>query len=513
MSEATQQTTEPATRAMRALPLVLLLPPVVDFLRLAWPRPPQIDDAFISYRYAANWVAGHGLVWNVGELVEGFTNPLWTFLIAGGLWLGADAEVLGHALGVACGLAILAATFWLARSWLPADEEWLAALATWPVAAFGGLAYWSTAGLETSLFVALALFALLAANRGSRTWLTVTLVLLTLTRMDGVLIAGVLLGYHALDRRREGIAALAPALAYGACTVIALGIRLAYYGTLVPNTYWAKVGGIPLEYGALYLWEFLSTGAIFLLPAAALGLWRARETRPAGAAAGLVAAYVVYVGGDAFPFSRFLLVALPPLSAIAVVGMAEALKGALAPRVILATCLALACVSPVLGGVPTALADFSPPDRERRLDAQWKHSRYMQGLQRKRVELIRQGPTPRLVAAGAIGSLGYYSGQLTVLDILGLTDAHIARRPAERTPDGLAIPGHARSDADYVFAQVPELIIIPQRDQGPVWMYALRDLWAHPELERSYRWDPELQAYRRISSASSDSSAEDVRGR
>ena len=35
-----------------------------------------IDDAFISYRYAENLVAGLGLVYSPGEYVEGFTNLL-----------------------------------------------------------------------------------------------------------------------------------------------------------------------------------------------------------------------------------------------------------------------------------------------------------------------------------------------------------------------------------------------------------------------------------------------------
>src|SRR5574338_175448 len=36
------------------------------------------DDAMVSMRYAKNFADGHGLVWNPGERVEGYTNPLWT---------------------------------------------------------------------------------------------------------------------------------------------------------------------------------------------------------------------------------------------------------------------------------------------------------------------------------------------------------------------------------------------------------------------------------------------------
>ena len=41
-----------------------------------------IDDAMISMRYAWNLSHGLGLVWNPGEYVEGYTNPLMTFIMA-----------------------------------------------------------------------------------------------------------------------------------------------------------------------------------------------------------------------------------------------------------------------------------------------------------------------------------------------------------------------------------------------------------------------------------------------
>jgi len=41
------------------------------------------DDAMISMRYARNFAEGHGLVWNPGAApVQGYTNPLWTFVMA-----------------------------------------------------------------------------------------------------------------------------------------------------------------------------------------------------------------------------------------------------------------------------------------------------------------------------------------------------------------------------------------------------------------------------------------------
>ncbi|HEX2896951.1 MAG TPA: hypothetical protein VHP63_02755, partial [candidate division Zixibacteria bacterium] len=42
------------------------------------------DDAYITYRYAANFLNGDGLVYNIGERIEGFTNFGWTVYLI--LW-------------------------------------------------------------------------------------------------------------------------------------------------------------------------------------------------------------------------------------------------------------------------------------------------------------------------------------------------------------------------------------------------------------------------------------------
>ena len=45
-----------------------------------WQPQVQLDDAYISYRYALNLVDGYGLVFNKGEYVEGYTNLSYSHL-------------------------------------------------------------------------------------------------------------------------------------------------------------------------------------------------------------------------------------------------------------------------------------------------------------------------------------------------------------------------------------------------------------------------------------------------
>ena len=39
------------------------------------------DDAYITFRYVDNWVRGHGLVFNPGERVMGYSNFLWVVVL------------------------------------------------------------------------------------------------------------------------------------------------------------------------------------------------------------------------------------------------------------------------------------------------------------------------------------------------------------------------------------------------------------------------------------------------
>src|SRR5436190_7638355 len=65
------------------------------------------DDAFISFVYSRN-LARHGqLVFNLGERVEGYTNFLWTVLLAGLLKVGLPPEILSRVPGTAAACATL----------------------------------------------------------------------------------------------------------------------------------------------------------------------------------------------------------------------------------------------------------------------------------------------------------------------------------------------------------------------------------------------------------------------
>jgi uncharacterized sulfatase len=464
----------------------------------SWRLRPQIDDAYISYRYARNLAEGLGLVYNAGEHVEGFTNLLWTLLVSLGIRLGFEAPSVGHALGLASGAAALVATYAYAATALPASRRWLAALAPWILLACTPFPAWATSGLETPLFLAAATAALAFQARDRMGWAAGALAIATLTRPEGALLAVLLFGVHAVAVRRLKRSDLRAGLAYLAVPIGLTVFRLAYYGDPLPNTFYAKVGGIPMESGLAYLGSFLGEGVVLLIPAALVAAGDRRFWPGLAWVAGL-AVYVVWIGGDAFGQWRFLLPCVPVLAALSVRGVERASAATPWAGVALGLTIPGALVWFLFGGAPGG-ASFDISRRADSLDRIADGNRGFEEIGRRRARVLAARPeTPRLVATGAIGSFGYYS-RLPIVDYLGIVDPVVAHSPASTSlPEARRLPGHHRSNADYVLSRRPDYILVPDKSRGGLRFGragAILDIWAHPDFEAGYAWDDELRGYR-----------------
>jgi hypothetical protein len=122
----------------------------------------RTDDTFIFLCYARNLAAGHGLAFNPGEPIYGFTSLLWTLLLAPAFALGlpplATAKTLALMFGV---LAILGFRAWARRRLGPAGSA-VSAAATFAFAANAWLVRWTGAAMETALVMALITWGLAA---------------------------------------------------------------------------------------------------------------------------------------------------------------------------------------------------------------------------------------------------------------------------------------------------------------------------------------------------------------
>lgn len=205
--------------------------------------PSCAEDAYITFRYAANWAHGLGPVFNPGEKAWGFTSPLWTGLLALMTAVGAPIERAARLTLVGCDLlSLVLAWRLLERHSRLAAAGFALFFALWP-----RLAHLPATGLETSLVTCLLLAAAsLATTRGGG----VLNGLLALSRPEGAAMS-VLVAW--LLERRQRLVWLALSAALG-------GFML-YFGRWFP----ASVGSKATVYGiqwfqGVYWLEWLLPG-------------------------------------------------------------------------------------------------------------------------------------------------------------------------------------------------------------------------------------------------------------
>jgi hypothetical protein len=318
------------------------------------------DDAMISMTYARNLVSGFGLNWaRRGAPVEGFTHPLWTAMMVpvNLLPISLDRRPLVVQLGSLLLLllnVVLVRRLVLRHLGRPGAHHWLPACLL--TAFYYPLDFWALIGMETGLqallttAMVLLAFDIVRLRRDRHLALLLVSAAAVLLRLDMLLpVAAVQLwvwlggGMAVGEPRHAGWrrGALVFALSVGGYFVF----RALYFRDLLPNTYYLKLAGVPLETrllrgGSVLLTSLRAHGLLLLLVAAGTlpqlvprrpagqrdqGLRRRRGRRRLSRWAALLAlpaalfvlccAYSVYVGGDAWEddvrANRFIAFAMP----------------------------------------------------------------------------------------------------------------------------------------------------------------------------------------------------------
>jgi arabinofuranosyltransferase len=465
------------------------------------------DDAFITYRYARNLARGNGLVFNEGEKVEGYTNFLWTAMHWLPEKLGWSTPIFSQLVGIAMMLATVAVTIRLARR-IFASPSFAFLVALTLVANVTFLTY-ATGGLETMqqtlLVVSVAALLLpVTAALPPTTWRRlgagVCGGLAVLTRLDSALLVGTIIVVHLvmtwrLDRDGSpaagpGEADLAGEVGQGGgpdagaaaaahspvATVLAAAVqigvpiavlvfpwlawKLAYYGEIVPNTFFAKSAGNPIVpplYGIFYIVCFFISYAAFLF------IGRFRRLRHElfavpGVAQALVVVpvwfvYICVVGGDFMEF-RFMVPIIPVLAIVAAF-LVNRFRSVRKEVLLIAVLLVFSGVHRIAPTVlPYPVLTFTQLNHWPNESATtWKGKGELLAEEFPGGPDVEGQPT---LAVAPLGVLPYFA-DLTTIDMLGLTDAYIARNGYSIEP---YYPGHVRmAPVDYLVERGVNLVL------------------------------------------------------
>jgi len=411
-----------------------------------------LDPAMVPLRYARHLAEGSGLVFNLGERVEGFSDPLWTMLLGVLAVSGLAPMEAAAILGVACLGLLVILVGWVGTRTLGEGPGVLAAVlvAAWPpmwVAARslddglfqGALLVW-TAGL------------LLGEREGSRSgWTCLALGLTALTGLLGALCAlGLALG--AAWRRPTQLGRVLVVL--GVLVGLTL-LRLAYFADPIP----AHLRAIP--WGGSGRW---SGGWDWLL--------QLLREAPAVAGLGLIGTAWALVRAPAWrPVAIIVLVGLTlcvgaaparvllwhPL--IPIVGLLVLLGAGLLSRLGQALPPARALLVLVLLGFAAQDVRVAH-DRSIKVD-QARRGRFVQGRALARFLALRF-PEGEVIAAHKIGVIGWFMDN-PIIDLSGRADVMISRA-ARRDLREPGVP--VRSDIPSAMARSPVVFVHPRSMAG-----------------------------------------------
>lgn len=434
-----------------------------------------VDDAIISMQYARNLAEGNGLVFNVGERVEGYTNFLWTLALAALHWSSTAAGFEFLPAAVWMSVAAAAVCVWLV--YLLGRELW--GHDPLPLVVALGFVVWDNAwgvwaiqALEGHFLLVWMLLALWLAEKRPARWpigVGLCLAAVVMSRPDGALI-GVAIALSELAAlpwrlKRRDPTLVADLKAWGlalATFAVVFGVyfawRTSYFGMLLPNTFYLKVGGGVDGWarGFRYVVGFFSERA--WLPLIAVGaVFTVRRTliRTLLIYTIVHLVYVASVGGDFYPGHRFLLVVIPFLALLSGetirlvshwIGKAlpaQAGEWATMGMILLSVgaVVLLARVGLRDGPWRTEIKRWGPTIQNNRLFMEWVRS-------------VR--PEGATMALGDIGAAGFFA-DVAVIDIFGVVDPVIAHQKVESLGKGKA--GHEKkASRAYVLEKEPTYI-------------------------------------------------------
>ncbi len=451
-------------RALTALAVVIFAVHALHY----WPI--WIDDAYITFRYAENFRAGVGMVYNAGERVEGITNLGWALLLTP--FAGGDLLFWSKLFGLGFGLGtVVLIGEWARREALPPAA---AALTFAILVVFPWLPSYSMYGLETD---AAAFFMTLAWTRhgveaDGRSRLPLAAIGMGLApwmRPDGALAAILLGGWHLLRRgpklTRSALVATAIVLVGAGALVL---LKLHWFGELLPNTAHTKLRDWPPVRGVTYLENFFSWPSPMLsLLCAAAAAWgvlrvvRRHDRALPGTFAAVGLAVAVVQNGDFMQNFRFLVPTWPAMAAAVGVLVADLSRlHRHAPLVAaLSTLPFFVPVLPVLQG--DRLNDVSYVNSIQQKTAPWLFpwvgseapTLYTERFTFPAAWSIVHRTETTPIAYVNIGLLGF-SSRGPLLDMLGLTDPVMGRR--FNPEDGAIAWQHVQDRSVYVMLDVPD---------------------------------------------------------
>lgn len=458
-------------------------------------RPFLFDDSFITYRYAKNLAAGHGLVWNPGEApTEGYTNLLLVLFVAPIIKLGGDPLLAARAISICAAVGMVFMVYGMARRELQADPT-VTAIAAMGILTFSSTAELTMLGLETVAFAATMLLSYDLAERFFDTdrnaWMlgsgAVAFVAFLLRPeivfLPVAIVAGaMLLEWRELKRNARVVVLLGASFAVP--LALYLGWKLWYFGSIWPNPAFVKISGQGLvrASGLSSIGSFLvQHGRVILVAGIGLVFFRGRS-RAALTCCLVVVAYVMfYLRVDTLMdmHNRFLYPAFPFLLVAALPALVAFVDGIIKWRQVTPVRLTVGTVLLVMVFYPNPGLALRRLAGQGGADVVTDREIHQASVVLKRIgtELATYPEIADVTIGGTDAGLLPYTSGARHVDMAGLVTRFIA------------VHKDVQVAADYFFDRKPDLIILRAAIGGDLINYEHGTLGDYPRWAHHPGWN------------------------
>ncbi len=441
------------------------------------------DDAMVSMRFAQNLAAGHGPIWNPGgERVEGYTNPLWMAYMALLHLLPIAQSKTSLLVQISAALFLAANLIFVKKivDFISNQSLFASTTALILTAFYLPLNTWGLEGMEVSVLTLILSFSVWKALQCTESnsvspLLYCVLGASTLIRVDmAVPFLAILIFLAATNpdtKKKHLIFGITSLLLFLA---LQTAFRYAYYGELLPNTYYLKMTGYPpllrISRGAYVFFQFVwnLNWILFLIPFVGLLF---RPNRSIFCLLWIFSgqiAYSIYVGGDAWEHwggsNRYLSIAMPLFFSAFAWGLSEFFRTVFQNRSTLPQNLIHSIMAALVLG---SLLNFNAISGPRSL-GEWLLLDKPFSTTRNRT-MVKTGlllnritddqATIAVIWAGAIP----YFANRDAVDLLGKSDKEIARKKAVaysfKSKFIAFYPGHMKRDYAYSIGKLkPDVV-------------------------------------------------------
>lgn len=427
----------------------------------------NVDDAYISFRYGWNLMRGNGLVYNTGEYVEGYSNFLWTVFTAPfTLITWADIPVFTIIIGLILSIGILFLISAVTKKLITGISVLLIILPAVLLASDSSFVFWAVSGMETTLFTFLltAVFYFYARMNDKNKYtnhISVFLVLATLCRPEGnmlfiFIIFNIFLFRHSISDYKTKL--LKIITVYSAFMIIYYGFKYFYYGSVLPNTFYAKaVTDTANNFSAGIDYLRVSFKARFIIIIFLIFIsfklivkdyrYNFLFTFSLG-----YLCYIVYAGGDWPGASRFILPVLPFIYLLCTAGIVRLFNIFKNSKNILFTRLAGKFIIILL--FLTAINTYNTFKKlEPYTFLDTIYITYEQECKNLGLNFKKLNDPGLIIALAPAGKIAYYS-ELYCIDMWGLNDKYIASVDSKSET-----AAHRKHDFNYILSKKPDYII------------------------------------------------------